>query len=158
MVPLNIIGLVLGLFGTAFIVLPTFRRVQSRIVDDERVEILDRGRRELLRAGEIDREDSCFQPVVSVIEQEWENEIPQETNSIYSVEFGVWGGGGFVCLTDSEGNLQRDDSRKVGSILIVETWIRDEIDRLKSTPVQRIRSIGFGLVVISVFIQTIPSI
>lgn len=42
----------------------------------------------------------------------------------------------------------------VDSILIVETWIRDEIDRLKSVPVQRIRGIGFGLVVLSVFTQT----
>ncbi|WP_152423918.1 hypothetical protein [Natronorubrum tibetense] len=158
MLSVNLVGLVLGLIGTAFVILPTFEVVRNLIIDSREVKMLDKARRELLRAGEIHREDCNFQPITSVIEQKWENEIPEDSNSIYSVAFGVWGGGGFVCLTDSEGNPQRDDSKRIGSVLIVETWIRDEIDRLQSTPVQRIRGIGFGLVVISVFIQTFSSI
>lgn len=156
MIPINLIGLLLGLVGSGLIVLPTFRTVRRVIIEDGKIDKLEKGRRDLLQSEEIGRDDDHFQEVISVINSERENSISEENPSIRSVPFGVYGGGGFVSVTDSEGDVQRTDDGIIGSILIVDTWIHDEIDRLKSVPVQRVRGTGFALTVVSVFIQGMP--
>lgn len=161
----SLIGLVLGLIGTILVTLPTFGRIASLINDEEKIATIDQGRRKLSKQGQLSIDDPSFEYISEIIDNNWDQDLTDECHELYRPKIifedadqnETYNRVTTVYSINSDG-LEKDQPssedylQDIESILIIDWWIENKIDRLRTVRIQRIRGIGFAFIVISVFI------
>lgn len=152
-----------SILGSTLVILPTFKFVGRILTDGRKLENLESGRKSLLNFESIHRTDPEFEDILGVIVNR-NDEILRTLVilGIYPALFGGWGGvGGKVYALDRKqagadnpfDAYEEEDPELIDSILIVDEWICEEIEHLRNRPKQRVRALGFVLIMISVIIQ-----
>lgn len=159
-------GLVFGIIGPGMVILPTFKRVQSLLIDEDKVEALRNGRQKLSNEGQLFSGDPGFDAVCRVIEQNWDQALSAKCEGLHRPKIVFEDTRGHemynriltVYSVNSDAIGEDNPSSEhyiqdIESLLTIDSWIDDEINYLTASPVQRVRGLGFGVIVISVTIQ-----
>jgi hypothetical protein len=159
---ISLLGLVAGAIGSALVILPTFPAIESHIIDQHKINRLESGRQKLSKGDLVSRDDPSFELVYEIIEGSWDQKLTNECYGFhrpeieYSTEKKSYTDRSLMIYSAKQGNEENeypDVLQDIASIFVVDMWIDDEIRKLKTNPIQRVRGIGFFLIVLSVFIQ-----
>ena len=150
-----------AILGPFFVLAPTFKRAERLLTNSTKIDDLESARHQLLEFNRLTEANRGFQEVIDVFKGRSSIEDWSSVVGIYPLAFGAYGGGGgWIYLLDDEEvvdeNPFRDgDPIKLESVLIVDQWIRERSNRLQTKPIQRVRAIGFALLILSVVLQSL---
>jgi hypothetical protein len=158
------------MLGATLVILPTLPSIRERLIDQNKIDELQHFRRELLRNNIVDSETKGFDLGKEVIREQWDQDLSQgcsgfrqpeltyinENNKIASrgnIIYAVWGES-----LDQDGPINEKSSQKIEPTSIIDYWLLDRVDTLKTKRIEFIRSLGFVLIIIPPLSEALPMI
>ncbi|WP_152418326.1 hypothetical protein [Halorubrum aidingense] len=163
----TIAGILSGVLGPAFVILPTLPSIERLIVDQTKIDKLQNSRKELSKEGIITTNTDGFELVRETVSKNWDQTLSGESQAFRVPLIGYTNENGDEAFTqgtivysvwddaaDPGNSILDDHSQKIESIFIIDTWITDRINRMRQVRIQRVRGLGFAMIVFSVFSQS----
>lgn len=163
---LSWVGLFIGIMGPILVILPTIPKIKRLIVDQTTINNLNECRKSLPKDYVIDERLDGFIHFKEIVRENVDGELVDDCQGFrvpqigYESEQGdrVFQHGNIVysvdkCAVDTENPIYDDHSVEIGSIFVVDSWVRDHIDYMINIRIQTVRGVGLFLIIISVFLQ-----